>query len=112
MADPGRPLHLEKVIWFGSLEFMSLDYGYDMVLLPPRSSSDDDYHLSQPGGAVRSGRRSRRRRRNADRLLDEHRRPAVPFPLAAVTNSLAGGLSGVRLTTGGPTALALEPYSS
>jgi hypothetical protein len=24
------------VIWFGSLEFMFLNYGYDMVLLLPR----------------------------------------------------------------------------
>jgi hypothetical protein len=35
MADPEHPLPLATVIWFGSLEFMSLGYGYDMVLLPP-----------------------------------------------------------------------------
>jgi hypothetical protein len=28
------------------LEFMSLGYGYDMVLLPPRHSTDEDYELS------------------------------------------------------------------
>ena len=33
MADPVRPLRLGTVIWFGSLEFMSLGYEYDMVLL-------------------------------------------------------------------------------
>jgi hypothetical protein len=36
MADPERPLPLATVIWFESLEFMSLGHGYDMVLLPPR----------------------------------------------------------------------------
>jgi hypothetical protein len=32
MANPERPLPLSTVIWFGSLEFMSLGHGYDMVL--------------------------------------------------------------------------------
>jgi hypothetical protein len=49
MADPERPIPLATVIWFGSLEFMSLGYGYDMVLLPPRHPTDEDYELSQPG---------------------------------------------------------------
>jgi hypothetical protein len=48
MADPGRPLLLATVIWFGSLEFMSLGHGYDMVLLPPRHLTDGDHELSQP----------------------------------------------------------------
>jgi hypothetical protein len=38
------------VIWFGSFEFMSLGYCYDMVLLPPRHPADRDYELSQRGG--------------------------------------------------------------
>jgi hypothetical protein len=49
MADPERPLPLAAVIWFGSLEFMSLGHGYDMVLLPPRHPTDEDHELSQPG---------------------------------------------------------------
>jgi hypothetical protein len=49
MADPERPLLLVTVIWFGSLEFMSLGYGYDMVLLPPRHPTDHNHELSQPG---------------------------------------------------------------
>jgi hypothetical protein len=49
MADPERPIPLATVIWFGSLKFMSLGYGYDMVLLPPRNPTDEDYKLSQPG---------------------------------------------------------------
>ena len=36
MADGFRPLRLGTVMMFGSLEFMSLGSGYDMVLLPPR----------------------------------------------------------------------------
>jgi hypothetical protein len=46
MADPERPLPLAKVIWFGSLEFMSLGHGYDMVLLQPRHPTDADHVLS------------------------------------------------------------------
>jgi hypothetical protein len=59
MADPERPIPLATVIWFGSLEFMSLGYGYDMVLLPSRHPTDEDYELSQPEGALRRYRRSR-----------------------------------------------------
>jgi hypothetical protein len=36
------PLPLGTVIWFESLEFMSLGHAYDMVLLPPRALSDDN----------------------------------------------------------------------
>jgi hypothetical protein len=46
MTDPERPLPLATVIWFGSLEFMSLGHGYDMVLLPPRHPTDEDHELS------------------------------------------------------------------
>ena len=42
MADPARPLCLGTVIWFGSLEFMSLGHEYDMVLLMPRAPPTDD----------------------------------------------------------------------
>jgi hypothetical protein len=62
MADPEHPLPLATVIWFGSLEFMSLGYGYDMVLLPPRHPTDGDHELSQPEGALRQYHRSRRAR--------------------------------------------------
>jgi hypothetical protein len=45
MADPERPIPLAMVIWFGSLEFMSLGCGYDMVIFPPRHPTDEDYEL-------------------------------------------------------------------
>jgi hypothetical protein len=51
MADSKRPLPLAMVIWFGSLEFMSLGHGYDMVL-PSRHPTDGDHELSQLGGAL------------------------------------------------------------
>ena len=69
MANLKHPLPLATVIRFGSLEFMSLGYGYDMVLLPPRHPTDHDYELSQPRGALRRYHHSRRahaaRRRRA-----------------------------------------------
>jgi hypothetical protein len=40
MADGFRPLHLGTIMRFGSLEFMSLGSGYDMVLLPPRDDTE------------------------------------------------------------------------
>jgi hypothetical protein len=46
MANPEHPLLLATVIWFGRLEFMSLGYGYDMVLLLPRHPTDHDHELS------------------------------------------------------------------
>ena len=33
MATPASPLPRSTVIWFGSLEFMSTGFGYDMILL-------------------------------------------------------------------------------
>jgi hypothetical protein len=71
MADPKRPLPLATGIWFGSLEFMSLGHGYDMVLLLPRHPTDGDHELSQPRGALRRYCRSRQahaaRRQRAQR---------------------------------------------
>jgi hypothetical protein len=51
MANPEHCLPLAMMIWFGSLEFMSLGYDYDMVLLPPRNHTDNGYYFSYPGGA-------------------------------------------------------------
>jgi hypothetical protein len=62
MANPEHPLPLATVIWFGSLEFMSLGHGYDMVLLPPRHPTDGDHELSHPRGVLRRYRRSRQAR--------------------------------------------------
>jgi len=40
MADGFHPLHRGTIIMFGSLEFMSLGSGYDMILLPPRNNAE------------------------------------------------------------------------
>jgi hypothetical protein len=74
MADPERSLPLATVIWFGSLEFMSLGHGYDMVLLPPRHPTDGDHELSQPGGALRRYRCSRQARAARRRQAQRNRR--------------------------------------
>jgi hypothetical protein len=51
-----QPLQPGTVLRFGSLEFMSLDGIYDMVLLPPQCDSNND------------GRQLARRRRTRRRL--------------------------------------------
>jgi hypothetical protein len=56
MGSLQQPLRPETVLRFGSLEFMSLDGSYDMVLLPPQRGSNHD------------GRQLARRRRTRRRL--------------------------------------------
>jgi hypothetical protein len=52
MGSLQQPFQPGTVLRFGSLEFMSLDGSYDMILLPPPRDSDND------------GRQPARRRRN------------------------------------------------
>jgi hypothetical protein len=42
MGSLQQPLQPGTLLHFGSLEFMSLDSSYDMVLLPPQRDSDND----------------------------------------------------------------------
>jgi hypothetical protein len=56
MGSLQQPLQPGTVLSFGSLEFMSLDGSYDMVLLPPQRDSNND------------GRQLARRRRTRRRL--------------------------------------------
>jgi hypothetical protein len=56
MGSLQQPFQPGTVLRFGSLEFMSLDDGYDMILLPPPRDSDN------------GGRQPARRRRNQRRL--------------------------------------------
>jgi hypothetical protein len=56
MGSLEQPLHPGTLLRFESLEFMSLDGSYDMVLLPPPRASDND------------GRQPARRRRTRRRL--------------------------------------------
>jgi hypothetical protein len=66
-----QPLWPGTVLRFGSLEFMSLDGSYDMILLPPPRDSDN------------GGRQSARRRGNRRRLphVVEGRHSALSRPL-------------------------------
>jgi hypothetical protein len=56
MGSLQQPLQPVTVLRFGSLEFMSLDGSYDMILLPPPCDNDN------------GGRQPARRRRNRRRL--------------------------------------------
>jgi hypothetical protein len=44
MGSLQQPLQPGTVLCFGSLEFMSLDGSYDMVLLPPQCDNNNDGH--------------------------------------------------------------------
>jgi hypothetical protein len=83
-----QPLQPGTLLRFGSLEFMSLDDSYDMVLLPPQRDSDNDgrqlarrrrtrRHLppvveeQHPGLSHRLPRHRRRRRGNRGQAGDD-----------------------------------------
>jgi hypothetical protein len=68
MGSLQQPLQPGTVLRFGSLEFMSLDGSYDMVLLPPQRDSNND------------GRQLARRRRTRRRLplVAEEQHPGLP----------------------------------
>jgi hypothetical protein len=71
MGSLQQPLQPGTVLRFGSLEFMSLDGSYDMILLPPPSDNDS------------GGRQPARRRRNRRRLprVVEEQPSSSPRPL-------------------------------
>jgi hypothetical protein len=80
MGSLQQPLQPGTLLRFGSLEFMSLDGNYDMVLLPPQRDSNNDNRLARqrrtrrrlptvaeeehPGLSRHPPRRRRRRRGN------------------------------------------------
>jgi hypothetical protein len=64
MGSLQQPLQPGTVLHFGSLEFMSLDGSYDMILLPP--SRDNDNGGLQPA-------RRRRNRRRLPHVVEEQR---------------------------------------
>jgi hypothetical protein len=71
MGSLQQPLQPGTVLRFGSLEFMSLDGSYDMILLPPPCDNDS------------GGRQPARRRRNRRRLprMVEEQPSSSPRPL-------------------------------
>jgi hypothetical protein len=71
MGSLQQPLQPGTMLRFGSLEFMSLDGSYDMILLPPLRNNDN------------GGRQPARRRRNRRRLplVAEEQHPGLSRPL-------------------------------
>jgi hypothetical protein len=67
MGSLQQPLQPGTLLRFGSLEFMSLDGSYDMVLLPPQRDSNNSRRLA---------RRWRTRRRLPTVAEEEH--PGLP----------------------------------
>ena len=122
MADPIRPLRLGTVVWFGSLEFMSLGCEYDMILLTPRAPpAGDDVTHRQPGRRRCVGHRSRharQARRERDYSDATRARRCAPHSadipcLAVGTESLAGDPSSLSLGRGKtPVARSDVPSSS
>jgi hypothetical protein len=53
MGSLQQPLQPGMLLRFGSLEFMSLDGSYDMVLLPPQRDSNNDSRLARQWRARR-----------------------------------------------------------
>jgi hypothetical protein len=72
MGSLQQPLQPGTVLRFVSLEFMSLDGGYDMILLPPPCDSDN--------GGRQPARRWRNRRRLPRVVEEQHSSSPRPLP--------------------------------
>jgi hypothetical protein len=94
MGSLQQSLQPGTLLRFGSLEFMSLDGSYDMVLLPPRRDSDND------------GRQPARRRRTQRRLppVAEEQHPGLSRHLPRRRRRRRGN----RGQAGGGTSSAVE----
>jgi hypothetical protein len=94
MGSLQQPFQPRTVLRFGSLEFMSLDDSYDMILLPPPRDGDN------------GGRQPARRRRNRRRLPHEaeERHPSLSRHLPRRRRRRRGN----RGQAGGGTSSAVE----
>jgi hypothetical protein len=94
MGSLQQPFQPGTVLRFGSLEFMSLDGSYDMILLPPPCDSDN------------GGRQPARRRRNRRRLprVVEEQLSSSPRPLPRRRRRRRGNQG----QAGGSTSSAVE----
>jgi hypothetical protein len=94
MGSLQQPLQPGTLLRFRSLEFMSLDDGYDMVLLPPQRDSDND------------GRQPARRQRTRRRLppMAEEQHPGLSRRLPRRRRRRQGN----RGQAGGGISLAVE----
>jgi hypothetical protein len=122
MGSLQQPLQPGMVLRFGSLELMSLDVSYDMVLLPPWRDDNDGLRLARWWRALgqhlstaeeeRSGRprhppRRRRRRRGNHDHVGGGTLSAVALERVDDTGTPPGDMSGIVLapeTTAGVTS--------
>jgi hypothetical protein len=72
MGSLQQPFQLGTVLRFGSLEFMSLDVSYDMILLPPSCDSDN--------GGRQPARRWQNRRCLPRVVEEQHSSSPRPLP--------------------------------
>jgi hypothetical protein len=113
MGSLQQPLQPGTVLRFGSLEFMSLDGSYDMVLLPPQCDSNNGRRLARrwrtrqrlptvaeeehPGLPRHPPRRRRRRRGNRGQAGGDTSSAVGPERVDDA-GTIAGAMSGVVLT--------------
>jgi hypothetical protein len=98
MGSLQQPLRPGTVLRFGSLEFMSFDGSYDMILLPP--SRDNDNGGRQPA-------RRRRNRRCLPRVVEEQ-----PPSSSRFLPRRQRGRQGNQGQAGGSASLAVERVDS
>jgi hypothetical protein len=98
MGSLQQPLQPGTVLRFGSLEFMSLDGGYDMILLPPPRDNDN-------GG--RQPARRRRNQRRLPRVVEEQ-----PSSSSRPFSRRRRGRQGDQGQAGGSASLAVERVDS
>jgi hypothetical protein len=112
MDNLQQPLQPETVLRFGSLEFMSLDGSYDMILLPPQHDSSNGRRLTwrrrtrrrhllgakeEHSGQPRHPPRRRRRRRGNRGQARGSTSSAVGPEQVDGTGAPTGDMSGVSL---------------
>jgi hypothetical protein len=95
MGSLQQPLQPGTVLRFGSLEFMSLDGSYDMILLPPPRDNDN------------GGRQPTRRRRNRRRLPHVRKSNIRVCPVAFPADGGGGG-AGMAKQEAAPRRLSSE----
>jgi hypothetical protein len=121
MGSLQQPLQPGTVLRFGSLEFMSLDGSYDMVLLPPQRDSNNGRRLArrwrtrrrlptvaeeEHPGLPRHPPRQRRRRRGNRGQAGGSTSSAVGPKRVNDASTLAGDMSGVVLAPETMTGIA------
>jgi hypothetical protein len=109
MGSLQQPFQSGTVLRFGSLEFMSLDGSYDMILLPPPRESDN--------GGQQPARRRRNRRRLPHVAEERHSGLSCPLPYrrrrrrgnqgqaGGGTSSAVERVDGASAPTGGATGI-------